>query len=66
MRLQKPTLQTEWNTDRKSSVKREDVPVKLQCASCSQININAFKLPCCAQAVCEKCLKTSACRYCFS
>ena len=33
----------------------EDVPVKLRCATCSQIALNALRLPCCEQNICETC-----------
>jgi hypothetical protein len=33
----------------------EETPVKLRCATCSQIAYNALRLPCCEQNICENC-----------
>ncbi|KAG5968548.1 hypothetical protein E4U58_001825 [Claviceps cyperi] len=33
----------------------DDIPIKLRCAICSKLAINAFRLPCCEQAICEYC-----------
>lgn len=32
-----------------------DVPIKLRCAICSKLALNAFRLPCCEQGICETC-----------
>ncbi|KAK5174680.1 uncharacterized protein LTR77_001762 [Saxophila tyrrhenica] len=39
------------------SLKMEEVPIKLRCATCNKLAVNAFKLPCCDQTVCERCSK---------
>lgn len=39
-----------------SSLGNDDIPHKLKCAVCSKIAINAFKTPCCDQAICEPCM----------
>ncbi|KAG8628789.1 hypothetical protein KVT40_002654 [Elsinoe batatas] len=36
-------------------LKPEAIPAKLRCATCSQLNLNASKLPCCDQSICETC-----------
>ncbi|KAL6414761.1 hypothetical protein AUP68_01293 [Ilyonectria robusta] len=38
-----------------SSLSPDDIPIKLRCAICSKLAINAFRLPCCEQAICETC-----------
>lgn len=38
-----------------SSLDMNEVPNKLKCAICSKLALNAFKLPCCAQSICESC-----------
>ncbi|OCK76501.1 hypothetical protein K432DRAFT_306203, partial [Lepidopterella palustris CBS 459.81] len=38
-----------------SSFAQEDIPVKLRCAICSKLVVNAFRLPCCDQSICEAC-----------
>ncbi|KAG6035249.1 hypothetical protein E4U19_005039 [Claviceps sp. Clav32 group G5] len=38
-----------------SSLSPDDIPIKLRCAICSKLAINAFRLPCCEQAICESC-----------
>lgn len=38
-----------------SSLSRDDIPIKLRCAVCSRLAVNAFRLPCCDQAICETC-----------
>lgn len=38
-----------------SSLSPDDIPHKLRCANCSKLAINAFRLPCCEQAICESC-----------
>ncbi|KAJ5613359.1 hypothetical protein N7510_006553 [Penicillium lagena] len=32
-----------------------EIPFKLRCAICSNLALNAFRLPCCDQSVCESC-----------
>ncbi len=41
-----------------SSLSQEDIPAKLRCAICSKLAVNAFRLPCCEQAICEGCQAT--------
>ncbi|KJZ77051.1 hypothetical protein HIM_03372 [Hirsutella minnesotensis 3608] len=38
-----------------SSLSPDDIPIKLRCAICSKLAVNAFRLPCCEQAICESC-----------
>ncbi|KAL2825220.1 hypothetical protein BDW59DRAFT_146636 [Aspergillus cavernicola] len=38
-----------------SSLAQEDIPFKLRCAICNTLAVNAFRLPCCDQAICENC-----------
>ncbi|OJD10054.1 hypothetical protein AJ78_08779 [Emergomyces pasteurianus Ep9510] len=38
-----------------SSLSQDEIPFKLRCAICNKLAINAFRLPCCDQAVCESC-----------
>ncbi|EEA27377.1 hypothetical protein TMatcc_004336 [Talaromyces marneffei ATCC 18224] len=38
-----------------SSLTQDDIPFKLRCAICNNLAINAFRLPCCDQAICESC-----------
>ncbi|KZF21623.1 hypothetical protein L228DRAFT_156564 [Xylona heveae TC161] len=33
----------------------EDIPIKLRCAICNKLALNAFRLPCCDQSICETC-----------
>ncbi|KAK3682735.1 hypothetical protein B0T22DRAFT_471843 [Podospora appendiculata] len=40
------------------SLSQEDIPAKLRCAICSKLAVNAFRLPCCEQAICEDCQST--------
>ncbi|RDA85475.1 hypothetical protein CP532_0011 [Ophiocordyceps camponoti-leonardi (nom. inval.)] len=40
-----------------SSLSPDDIPIKLRCAICSKLAINAFRLPCCDQAICETCME---------
>ncbi len=40
------------------SLPQEDIPAKLRCAICSKLAVNAFRLPCCEQAICEDCQST--------
>ncbi|KAH0544892.1 hypothetical protein FGG08_000972 [Glutinoglossum americanum] len=35
-----------------------DVPTKLRCAICNKLAVNAFRLPCCDQSICESCQST--------
>ena len=49
-----------------SSLPQDDIPAKLRCAICSKLAVNAFRLPCCEQAICENCQSTlpSSCPVC--
>ncbi|KAL4791534.1 hypothetical protein BDV19DRAFT_370339 [Aspergillus venezuelensis] len=38
-----------------SSLIQDEIPFKLRCAICNKLAVNAFKLPCCDQAICENC-----------
>ncbi|RAK96749.1 uncharacterized protein BO80DRAFT_215611 [Aspergillus ibericus CBS 121593] len=38
-----------------SSLTQDDIPFKLRCAICNKLAVNAFRLPCCDQAICETC-----------
>jgi len=38
-----------------SSLSTDDIPAKLRCAICGKLAVNAFRLPCCEQAICEAC-----------
>jgi hypothetical protein len=38
-----------------SSLTQDEIPAKLRCAMCSRLAVNAFRLPCCEQAICENC-----------
>lgn len=38
-----------------SSLAPDDIPHKLRCANCSKLAVNALRLPCCEQAICETC-----------
>lgn len=38
-----------------SSLSQDDIPIKLRCAICSRLAVNAFRLPCCDQAICGTC-----------
>lgn len=40
------------------SLSQDDIPAKLRCAICSKLALNAFRLPCCEQAICENCHAT--------
>lgn len=42
-------------TDISSSFTQDEIPIKLRCAICSRLAVNAFRLPCCDQAICETC-----------
>ncbi|KAL3419253.1 pre-mRNA-splicing factor 38B [Phlyctema vagabunda] len=49
-----------------SSLAQDEIPIKLRCAICSRLAVNAFRLPCCDQAICESCQSTlpSSCPVC--
>ncbi|KFZ15157.1 hypothetical protein V501_02842 [Pseudogymnoascus sp. VKM F-4519 (FW-2642)] len=49
-----------------SSLSQDDIPIKLRCAICSKLAMNAFRLPCCEQAICEDCQSSlpSSCPVC--
>ncbi|KAL4749205.1 hypothetical protein BDW72DRAFT_178831 [Aspergillus terricola var. indicus] len=38
-----------------SSLTQDEIPFKLRCAICNKLALNAFRLPCCDQAICENC-----------
>lgn len=39
-----------------SSLTQDEIPFKLRCAICNKLAVNAFRLPCCDQAICENCM----------
>ncbi len=39
----------------RSSLTEDDMPIKLRCAICSKLAVNAFKLPCCEQLIDDGC-----------
>ena len=43
---------------RDSALTLEEIPIKLRCAGCNKIAINAFRMPCCDQSLCETCMLT--------
>ena len=48
------------NTDQHdSALTLEEIPIKLRCAGCNKIAINAFRMPCCDQSLCETCKSSS-------
>ncbi|KAI2630905.1 hypothetical protein GGR54DRAFT_176137 [Hypoxylon sp. NC1633] len=49
-----------------NSLTPAESPTKLRCAVCSKLAVNAFRLPCCETAICEKCQSTlsSVCPVC--
>ncbi|KAK4138267.1 hypothetical protein BT67DRAFT_370275 [Trichocladium antarcticum] len=49
---------TEAQAELVSSLAQEDIPAKLRCAICSKLAVNAFRLPCCEQAICDNCHST--------
>ncbi|OHE95646.1 pre-mRNA-splicing factor 38B [Colletotrichum orchidophilum] len=51
---------------KEGSLAPDDIPIKLRCASCSKPAVNAFRLPCCEQAICETCQSSlpSSCPVC--
>ncbi|KAJ6114006.1 hypothetical protein N7523_007323 [Penicillium sp. IBT 18751x] len=38
-----------------STLSPDEIPFKLRCAICSKLAVNAFRLPCCDQSICEAC-----------
>ncbi|EKV06641.1 E3 ubiquitin-protein ligase RBBP6 [Penicillium digitatum PHI26] len=38
-----------------STLVQEEIPFKLRCAICNKLAVNAFRLPCCDQSICETC-----------
>lgn len=38
-----------------STLTQDEIPFKLRCAICNKLAVNAFRLPCCEQAICETC-----------
>ena len=38
-----------------SSLTMEEIPVKLRCAICNLLAVNALRTPCCDQNICETC-----------
>ncbi|KAJ3475028.1 hypothetical protein NLG97_g9604 [Lecanicillium saksenae] len=57
---------TEAQAELISSLTPDDIPHKLRCANCSKLAVNAFRLPCCEQAICESCHSSlpSSCPVC--
>ncbi|KAJ9639431.1 hypothetical protein H2199_006464 [Coniosporium tulheliwenetii] len=41
--------------DLASTLSMDEIPTKLRCAICNKLAINAFRLPCCDQSICETC-----------
>lgn len=52
-------------TDLQSSLSQDEIPIKLRCAICSRLAVNAFRLPCCEQAICESLCKYFAAAFSF-
>ncbi|KAJ5988130.1 hypothetical protein N7481_003340 [Penicillium waksmanii] len=52
-----PYLQQEYPalTDLYSTLSQDEIPFKLRCAICNKLAVNAFRLPCCDQSICEAC-----------
>ncbi|WKT48862.1 Zinc finger, RING/FYVE/PHD-type [Fusarium oxysporum f. sp. vasinfectum] len=46
---------TEAQAELIRSLAPDDIPIKLRCAICSKLAVNAYRLPCCEQAICESC-----------
>jgi hypothetical protein len=46
---------TEAQAELIRSLSPDEIPIKLRCAICSKLAVNAFRLPCCEQAICESC-----------
>ncbi|CAI7655228.1 unnamed protein product [Penicillium glandicola] len=38
-----------------STLAQDEIPFKLRCAICNKLAVNAFRLPCCDQSICETC-----------
>ncbi|KAJ5777611.1 hypothetical protein N7520_000857 [Penicillium odoratum] len=38
-----------------STIPQDEIPMKLRCAICNMLAVNAFRLPCCDQSICETC-----------
>ncbi|KAJ5384101.1 hypothetical protein N7517_002012 [Penicillium concentricum] len=38
-----------------STLAQDEIPFKLRCAICNRLAVNAFRLPCCDQSICETC-----------
>ncbi|CAG7946397.1 unnamed protein product [Penicillium nalgiovense] len=38
-----------------STLVQDEIPFKLRCAMCNKLAVNAFRLPCCDQSICETC-----------
>ncbi|KAI6092339.1 hypothetical protein F4821DRAFT_133602 [Hypoxylon rubiginosum] len=57
---------TEAQIELANTLTAAELPTKLRCAVCSKLAINAFRLPCCETAICEKCQSTlpSVCPVC--
>lgn len=47
--------QSAARTNNCSTLSQDDIPFKLRCAICNNLAVNAFRLPCCDQSVCETC-----------
>ncbi|KAH8894764.1 hypothetical protein GQ53DRAFT_62025 [Thozetella sp. PMI_491] len=49
-----------------NSLSQDEIPAKLRCAICSKLAVDAFRLPCCEQAICSNCHSTlpSSCPVC--
>jgi hypothetical protein len=39
-----------------STLAQDEIPFKLRCAICNNLAVNAFRLPCCDQSICESCM----------
>jgi hypothetical protein len=46
---------TEAQAELIRSLAPDEIPIKLRCAICSKLAVNAYRLPCCEQAICESC-----------
>ncbi|KAF2426585.1 hypothetical protein EJ08DRAFT_681196 [Tothia fuscella] len=40
------------------SLEQSDIPIKFRCAICGRLALNAVRLPCCDQNICDKCQST--------
>ncbi|KAL8685462.1 MAG: hypothetical protein Q9218_007745, partial [Villophora microphyllina] len=49
------------------SLAMDDIPLKLRCAICNKLALNAFRTPCCDQSICENCQTSlpDACPICL-